>query len=124
MQQGAEFSLPGLIISVLAIPIMYFLSRRKLQVANELGSRSLRTDAIESITCGWLALVVVAALAAQLLSAVFWKPAKSSRRALQACDLRRRRRVARMVTAVDEFEILPFSAFGAGYRRGWFPYCN
>ncbi len=49
--QGAEFSLPGLIITVLAIPIMYFLSRRKLQVANALGSRALRTDAVESITC-------------------------------------------------------------------------
>jgi divalent metal cation (Fe/Co/Zn/Cd) transporter len=40
MQQGAEFSLPGLVISVLAIPTMYFLSRRKLQVANALGSRA------------------------------------------------------------------------------------
>src|SRR3984893_3154532 len=67
MQQGAEFSLPGLIISVLAIPIMYLLSRRKLQVARALGSRALRTDAVESITCGWLALVVVIALVAQLL---------------------------------------------------------
>ena len=29
-RHGAEFSLPGLIISVLAIPTMYFLARRKL----------------------------------------------------------------------------------------------
>jgi divalent metal cation (Fe/Co/Zn/Cd) transporter len=63
-QQGADFSLPGLIISVLAIPTMYFLSRRKLQLANALGSRALRADAIESITCGWLAFVVVGALVA------------------------------------------------------------
>src|SRR5580692_8966840 len=42
MQQGAEFSLPGLVICLLAIPIMYFLSRRKLQVAEALGSRALR----------------------------------------------------------------------------------
>jgi hypothetical protein len=51
--QGAEFSLPGLTVTMLAIPIMYFLSRRKLQVANAIGSRALRTDAVESITCGW-----------------------------------------------------------------------
>jgi divalent metal cation (Fe/Co/Zn/Cd) transporter len=71
-QQGADFSLPGLIISVLAIPVMFFLSRRKLQVANALGSRALRTDAVESITCGWLAFVVVAALIAQLLIGAWW----------------------------------------------------
>lgn len=70
--EGAEFSLPGLIITGLAIPIMYFLSQRKLQVANALGSRALRTDAVESITCGWLALAVVGALAAQLLIDAWW----------------------------------------------------
>jgi divalent metal cation (Fe/Co/Zn/Cd) transporter len=71
-QQGAEFSLPGLIISGLAIPIMYFLSRRKLQVAGALGSRALRADAVESITCGWLAFVVVGALVAQFLIGAWW----------------------------------------------------
>jgi divalent metal cation (Fe/Co/Zn/Cd) transporter len=69
---GAEFSLPGLIISVLAVPVMYFLSRRKLQVASVLGSRALRTDAVESITCGWLALVVVGALVAQFFIDAWW----------------------------------------------------
>jgi len=77
-RQGAEFSLPGLIISVLAIPIMYLLSRRKLQVANALGSRALRADAVESITCGWLAIVVVAALVAQFLIGAWWVDALAS----------------------------------------------
>lgn len=71
-QQGAEFSLPGLIISVLAIPTMYFLARRKLQLASALGSRALRADAVESITCGWLAFVVVGALVVQLLVDAWW----------------------------------------------------
>jgi divalent metal cation (Fe/Co/Zn/Cd) transporter len=71
-QEGAAFSLPGLIISVLALPVMYFLSRRKLQVASALGSRALRADAVESITCGWLALVVVAALVAQFFLDAWW----------------------------------------------------
>jgi len=78
VQQSAEFSLPGLIVSVLAIPIMYLLSRRKLQVARALGSRALRTDAVESITCGWLALVVVIALVAQLLVEAWWVDAVGS----------------------------------------------
>jgi divalent metal cation (Fe/Co/Zn/Cd) transporter len=72
MRQGAEFSLPGLIITVLAIPIMYFLARRKLQVADALGSRAMRTDAVESITCGRLAFVVVAALLVQLITGAWW----------------------------------------------------
>ncbi len=66
-QQGGEFSIPGLVVSVLATPIMYFLSRRKLRLAERLGSHALRADAVESITCGWLSLVVVAGLAAQLV---------------------------------------------------------
>jgi divalent metal cation (Fe/Co/Zn/Cd) transporter len=72
MQQGAEFSLPGLVVCMLAIPVMYVLSRRKLELARHLNSRALRTDAIESITCCWLAFVVVAALAAQLLLDAWW----------------------------------------------------
>jgi divalent metal cation (Fe/Co/Zn/Cd) transporter len=78
MRQGAEFSLPGLIISVLAIPTMYFLSRRKLQVATALGSRALWADAVESITCGRLTFVVVGALVAQLLLAAWWVDAFAS----------------------------------------------
>jgi divalent metal cation (Fe/Co/Zn/Cd) transporter len=72
MREGAEFSLPGLIITVLAIPVMYFLARRKLQVADALGSRAMRADAVESITCGWLAVVVVVALLAQLVTGAWW----------------------------------------------------
>jgi hypothetical protein len=58
MQEGAEFSLPGFIVSVVAIPVMYVLSRRKLRLARALGSRAPRANAVEGITCGWLAFVV------------------------------------------------------------------
>jgi divalent metal cation (Fe/Co/Zn/Cd) transporter len=78
MQQGAEFSLPGLVICLLAIPIMYFLGRHKLKLANALGSRALRADAVESITCGWLAFVVVGALVAQVLVGAWWLDALAS----------------------------------------------
>ena len=60
------------------MPIMYFLSRRKLRLAEALGSRALRADAVESITCGWLSLVVVAALVMQLLIGVWWVDAVAS----------------------------------------------
>lgn len=77
-QQGAGFSLSGLILALLAIPIMYFLSRRKLKLAAALGSRALRADAVESMTCGWLAFVVVGALAAQFLVGAWWIDAVAS----------------------------------------------
>jgi divalent metal cation (Fe/Co/Zn/Cd) transporter len=69
---GGEFSATGLLLSVAAIPIMYVLSRRKLDLAGALGSRALRADAIESLTCGWLAFVVVAALVAQWALGAWW----------------------------------------------------
>jgi divalent metal cation (Fe/Co/Zn/Cd) transporter len=77
-QQGAEFSASGLVISVLALPIMFVLSRRKLRLAEALGSRALRADAIESITCGWLSLVVVAGLLAQVATGAWWIDSVSS----------------------------------------------
>jgi divalent metal cation (Fe/Co/Zn/Cd) transporter len=71
-RQGADFSWPGLLVSLAAIPIMWLLSRRKLQLAQALGSRALRTDAVESITCGWLSLVVLIGLLAQLALGAWW----------------------------------------------------
>ncbi|MGO9682694.1 MAG: hypothetical protein ACLPTZ_08915, partial [Beijerinckiaceae bacterium] len=62
----------------LAVPIMYFLSRRKLALAETLGSRALKADAVESITCGWLSLVVVAALIVQLGIGAWWVDAVAS----------------------------------------------
>jgi divalent metal cation (Fe/Co/Zn/Cd) transporter len=72
MQVGAEFSLPGLVLSALAIPIMYILSREKLRIADAIKSRALRADAIESVTCGWLSVVVVVGLIGQLLFNIWW----------------------------------------------------
>jgi divalent metal cation (Fe/Co/Zn/Cd) transporter len=69
---AAEFSLPGLILAVAAIPIMYFLSKRKLAVAKLLGSRALRADAFEGIACGWLSFTVVIGLIAQLALHAWW----------------------------------------------------
>jgi divalent metal cation (Fe/Co/Zn/Cd) transporter len=62
-REGQEFSWAGLLVSVAAMPVTWVLSRRKLKLADLLGSRALRTDAIESVTCGWLSLIVVVGLA-------------------------------------------------------------
>jgi divalent metal cation (Fe/Co/Zn/Cd) transporter len=75
---GGEFSVSGLIIAGVAMPIMYVLARGKLEVARQLGSRAMRADAIESITCGWLSLVVVVGLVANLLLGAWWVDAVTS----------------------------------------------
>ena len=71
-RDGQEFSTPGFVITVLAIPVMWWLARAKMRVADQLGSRALRADAVESITCGYLSGVVVAGLVAQLLMPGWW----------------------------------------------------
>ncbi len=68
----AEFSPAGLILTIAAIPIMFFLSKRKLTVAGGLGSRALRADAFEGIACGWLSFTVVIGLLAQLTFGAWW----------------------------------------------------
>jgi divalent metal cation (Fe/Co/Zn/Cd) transporter len=75
---GGEFSVPGLIVASVAMPIMYALARRKLDVARQLGSRAMRADAVESITCGWLSLIVVVGLVANFLLAAWWVDAVTS----------------------------------------------
>jgi divalent metal cation (Fe/Co/Zn/Cd) transporter len=71
-RHGEAFSVPGLIVAVLAIPIMTLLARRKIVVAEQLGSRAMRADAVESITCGWLSVVVVIGLVADLILGAWW----------------------------------------------------
>jgi divalent metal cation (Fe/Co/Zn/Cd) transporter len=65
-REGQAFSWPGLMVTALAIPVMYLLAKRKLAVAAQLGSRALRADAVEAVACSWLSLVVMLGLLAQL----------------------------------------------------------
>jgi divalent metal cation (Fe/Co/Zn/Cd) transporter len=71
-REGQEFSIPGLILDVVAIPVMWWLARAKMRVADQIGSHAFRADAVESITCGYLSGVVVLALITQLLMPGWW----------------------------------------------------
>ena len=71
-QKGQAFSWAGLVVALMAMPIMWVLARRKLRIAAALGSRALRADAVESITCGWLSFTVVIGLMAQLVLGAWW----------------------------------------------------
>jgi divalent metal cation (Fe/Co/Zn/Cd) transporter len=78
MRTGEAFSWPGLIVTIFAMPVMYFLARRKIAVAEALGSHAMRADAMESVTCGWLSLVVVIGLVAEGLTGAWWVDAVTS----------------------------------------------
>lgn len=71
-QRAQEFSMLGLLVALVAIPAMYFLAKRKIAIAEQIGSRALRADAVESITCGWLSVMVVVGLTAQYLTGAWW----------------------------------------------------
>ena len=71
-QSHGEFSTPGFIVTFMAIPVMRYLAGRKIELANQLGSRALRADAMESVTCGWLSVVAVVSLGTQAVSRVWW----------------------------------------------------
>jgi divalent metal cation (Fe/Co/Zn/Cd) transporter len=77
-RQGAEFSWPGLFVSLGAIPIMWLLSRHKLRLAEALGSRALRADAMESLACGSLSFIVLIGLLAQVALGAWWVDAATS----------------------------------------------
>lgn len=68
----ATFSVPGLVLTIAAIPIMYFLSKQKIEVAGQLDRHALRADAFEGIACGWLSFAVVVGLVAQLVTGAWW----------------------------------------------------
>jgi len=69
---GEEFSWPGFLVALIAIPAMRYLARRKIAIAEKIGSRALRADAMEAVTCGWLSFVVVISFAAQWLVGAWW----------------------------------------------------
>ena len=71
-REGQEFSAVGLVLAVSAVPIMWWLARAKIRTAEQIGSRALRADAVESITCGYLSIVLVMGLLAQLLAPSWW----------------------------------------------------
>jgi divalent metal cation (Fe/Co/Zn/Cd) transporter len=72
IREGQEFSRIGLAITAATIPVTYLLAKRKIAIAEKIGSRALRADAMESITCGWLAFIVFAGQVAQLAIGAWW----------------------------------------------------
>jgi divalent metal cation (Fe/Co/Zn/Cd) transporter len=69
---GQEFSVPGLAVALVAIPVMAGLARAKRRLADAIGSAALRADAAESTACLYLSGVVVIGLLAQWGFGAWW----------------------------------------------------
>ena len=68
----AETSGVGLAVALVAALGMPVLARAKIRVADRIGSKALRADAMETFTCGFLSWVLLAGLAANALLHWWW----------------------------------------------------
>jgi divalent metal cation (Fe/Co/Zn/Cd) transporter len=69
---AAETSWLGIGVAVVAALGMPVLAGAKIRVAEQIGSRALRADAMETITCGYLSWVLLAGLAANAFFHWWW----------------------------------------------------
>ena len=71
-RHAAETSPIGIAVAFIAAFGMPFLAKAKLRIADAIGSRSLRADAMETLTCGYLAWVLLASLALNAVTRWWW----------------------------------------------------
>ena len=71
-RHAAETSPIGIAVAIIAAFGMPFLAKAKLRVAAWIESRSLRADAMETLTCGYLAWVLLAGLALNAVTRWWW----------------------------------------------------
>jgi divalent metal cation (Fe/Co/Zn/Cd) transporter len=74
IRRGAEFSETAehQASRIAGVLLLWLLAKSKIRIADQIGSRALRADAVESITCGYLSGVVVIGLLVQLLMPGWW----------------------------------------------------
>ena len=77
-QHKAETSWLGMAIAFAAAFGIPILARAKIRVADQIGSRVLRADAMETFTCGYLSWVLLAGLAVNALLHWWWLDAAAS----------------------------------------------
>jgi divalent metal cation (Fe/Co/Zn/Cd) transporter len=74
----AETSTLGIAVASVAAIAMPILARAKVRAATAIGSRGLRADAMETLTCGYLAWVLLAGLLANAVFHWWWLDAAAS----------------------------------------------
>lgn len=72
LQQPPEETLVGVALTTASVLIMPLLAWKKLQVADRMGSASLRAEAKETLACVYLSVTVLIGLAANALLGWWW----------------------------------------------------
>lgn len=65
-------SLAGIIIAILSVLIMPSLGLAKRKIAREMNSRALEADAIETMICSYLSLILLVGLGLNLIFGFWW----------------------------------------------------
>jgi Predicted Co/Zn/Cd cation transporters len=71
-RHAAEISSIGIAVAIIAAFAMPLLAKAKLRVADQIDSRSLRTDAIETLTCGYLSWILLIGLVLNAVTHWWW----------------------------------------------------
>lgn len=70
--QGADKSLVGIGIAIIAATAMPGLAKKKLAIADAIQSSALRADAMETFTCGYMSRFLLLGLVANLALGWWW----------------------------------------------------
>jgi divalent metal cation (Fe/Co/Zn/Cd) transporter len=71
-RHAAETSSIGIAVAIIAAIGMPVLAKAKLRVADKIDSRSLRADAMETLTCGYLAWILLLGLVLNAATHWWW----------------------------------------------------
>jgi divalent metal cation (Fe/Co/Zn/Cd) transporter len=71
-RHAAEISSIGIAVAIIAAFAMPLLAKAKLRVADQIDSRSLRTDAMETLTCGYLSWILLIGLVLNAVTHWWW----------------------------------------------------
>ena len=67
-----DTALPGIVISVASLSFMFYLYFAKIKVATELNSKALKSDAMCSLACIWLSVVLLIGSGIFYLTRIWW----------------------------------------------------
>jgi F0F1-type ATP synthase assembly protein I len=85
-RHAAETSPVGIAVAIIAALGMPVLAKAKLRLADKIDSRALRADAMETLTCGYLAWVLLAGLALNAVTRWWWIDSVASLAIAQTFD--------------------------------------
>jgi len=71
-QEQPGESLIGIILAIVSLMVMPFLAVWKKKIADEINSRALRADALETLACSYLSFTLLVGLAANALFGWWW----------------------------------------------------